>query len=144
MGTIKKRVLRKGASNAEKIDGSVTKKSLHLPPSTLQEIVVEKKRKLTTKAGVVEDVIGGSKHDQDPLSATPPRRKKLIRCYAVFAKIVMDLPPSMSTRSGHGLLLAEATLEEQGNDNTISHGRATSKIRRSLWDSEGEDDMTPP
>ena len=66
MGTVKKRVLRKGASNAEKIDDSVTKKSLHLPPGALQEILAEKKRKVTSKAGVVEDIIGGSKHDQDP------------------------------------------------------------------------------
>ena len=99
MGTVKKRVLRKGASNAEKIDDSVTKKSLHLPPGALQEILVEKKRKVTSKARVVEDIIGGSKHDQDPPSASLPRRKKSVCCYAASAKTVMDSPPSMSTRS---------------------------------------------
>ncbi|KAL5564188.1 hypothetical protein UlMin_027352 [Ulmus minor] len=144
MGTVKKRVLRKGASNAEKIDDSVTKKSPHLPPGALQEILAEKKRKVTSKAGVVEDIIGGSKHDQDPPSASLPRRKRSVRCHAASAKIVMDSPPSMSTRSGRGLLLAEATPEEQGDDNANSHGRAASKTRRSLWDSEAEDDMTPP
>ena len=42
MGTVKKRVLRKGASNAEKIDDSETKKSLHLPLGALQEILAGK------------------------------------------------------------------------------------------------------
>ena len=127
MGTVKKRVLRKGASNAEKIDDSVTKKSLHLPPGALQEILAEKKRKVTSKAGVVEDIIGGSKHDQEPLSATLPHKKKSVHCYAASVKSVMDSPPSMSIRFGCGFLLAKATPEEQGDDNAISQGRATSK-----------------
>ena len=99
---------------------------------------------MTSKAGVVKDIIGGSKHDQDPLSVTPPCKKKLVHCYAVSTMIVMDSPTSMSTRSGRGLLLAEATPEEQGDNNAISHGRATSKTRRFLSDSEAKDDMTPP
>ena len=45
MGTVKKRVLRKDASNVEKIDDSVTKKSLHLPPGALQEILAKRRGK---------------------------------------------------------------------------------------------------
>ena len=145
MAAGKKRILHNGTSNPKKNDGNVTKNSLRLPPGALKEIVAEKKRRLTSsKVGVVHDNVGGSKHVQDLVSQTPPRKKKSVRGYAASAKIIMDSPPSMSTRSDHGLLSVEPTPEGQIEDIPVSHGKAASKTRRVLWDSEVEDDTTYP
>ena len=112
MAAGKKRILHNGTSNPKKNDGNVTKNSLRLPPGALKEIVAEKKRRLTSsKVGVVHDNVGGSKHVQDLVSQTLPRKKKSVRGYAASAKIIMDSPPSMSRRSDRGLLSVKPTPE---------------------------------